>query len=244
MEERKKTVFITGGSGGIGAALTEAFSQAGWEVCFTYLSSGERAAELSARTGALAIKADARDPEEVRNAVAQGRTWFGVPAFDACVCAAGVAHLGLLQDMTPADVDRVIDIDLKGSIYAARECSLRMIEAGRGSIVLISSIWGSRPASGEAVYAAAQAGIEGFTRSLAEELRPSGVRVNAIAPGVIDTAMNARLGSDAMEDLACRAALGRIGSPEETARAALFLAGEESRGITGQILGVDGGFSL
>ncbi|MBQ1484276.1 MAG: SDR family oxidoreductase [Eubacterium sp.] len=244
MEDQRKTVFITGGSGGIGAALTEVFSDEGWDVCFTYLDSAEKAQELAAKTGALAIRCDVRDPIAVAEAVRQGRTWFGVRAFDACVCAAGVAHLGLLSDMAGEDVDRVIDINLKGAIHAAREVSLRMREEGRGSIVLISSIWGSRPASGEAVYAASKAGIEGFARSLAAELGPSGVRVNALAPGVIDTRMNASLGEEALADLAGRTALGRIGTPEEAARAALFLAGEGSRGISGQIIGADGGFSL
>lgn len=224
--------------------MTEAFSRAGWGVCFTYLNSAEAASEIAGRTGALAIKADVSRPEDIANAVRQGRIWFGVPAFDACVLAAGVAHLGLVSDMTHEDIDRVIDVDLKGAIYAAREVSVRMREEGRGSIILVSSIWGSRPASGEAVYAAAKAGIEGFTVSFAAELAPSGVRVNAIAPGVIDTAMNAHLDEKAMEDLAARAALGRIGRPDEVAKAALFLAGEDSRGITGQIIGVDGGFSL
>lgn len=240
----KKSVFITGGSRGIGAACVRKFSASGYMTAFTYRSDSNAANRLAEETGALALKADSSVRDEVFDAVKQARTYFGLAAFDVLISNAGIAISCLITDMDESSVDELIGVNLKGAIFASQAVLPSMISEKCGSIILISSIWGKRAASCESVYAASKAGIIGFARSLAAEVGPSGIRVNVIGPGVIDTDMNSCYSSEEMDALKADTPLQRIGSPDDVADAAFFLAGEQSSFITGQVIGVDGGFAV
>ena len=163
-------------------------------------------------------------------------------AADLLVNNAGVALFGLLQDCSDADFDRVVGVNLKGVFNCCKRALPAMIAAKRGAIVNISSMWGSVGASCEAVYSASKAGVIGLTKALAKEVGPSGITVNCVAPGVIDTPMNAMLSPEAKAELAAQTPLGRLGTPSDVADAVAFLA--EASFVTGQTLGVDGGFIL
>ena len=160
------------------------------------------------------------------------------------VCNAGISASGLITDMSDEDVDNLIGINLVGTINVSRKAVAHMVEAKKGSIVMISSMWGQRAASCESVYAATKAGIIGFARSLAAELGPSGIRVNVVSPGVIATDMNSEYSEADISALAEETPLGRIGLPEEVAEAVYYLASDKASFINGQVLGVDGGFAV
>lgn len=235
-----RTALITGGSRGIGAQCVRAFAQAGYRVAFFYLSSEEKARALGKETGAYAIRCDVRDPAQVRAACGQALELLR--HIDALVNNAGVAQQKLLCDITDEDWRTMLDTHLSGAFYVTREVLSGMISQRDGRIVNISSIWGQVGASCEAHYSAAKAGLIGLTRALAKEAGPSGVTVNCLCPGVIETDM---LSSFTPEDLAAlreETPLGRLGTPEDVARAALWLCGGEASFITGQVLGVGGGF--
>lgn len=240
----RKSVFITGGSRGIGAACVELFSKNGFAVAFAYGNDDRAAQKLAAKTSALAIKADVSDAKQIEKAFDQARTYFGTPSFDIVVCNAGISASGLITDMSDEEVDNLIGINLVGTINVSRKAALHMVEAKKGSIVMISSMWGLRAASCESVYAATKAGIIGFARSLAAELGPSGIRVNVVSPGVIATDMNSEYSEADMSALAEETPLGRIGRPEEVAEAVYYLASDKASFINGQVLGVDGGFAV
>lgn len=239
-----KTVFVTGGSRGIGAAVVRRFTAEGWQAAFCYNNNQIAADRVSGETGALAMQADVSDGRRLSSCMKQARIYFGARSFDALVCCAGISVVGQIGDMTQDQIDRVIDVDLKGTINAVRAALPAMIAAGSGSIVMMSSMWGTRAASCESVYSAAKAGVIGFCRSIAAEAGPSGVRANVVAPGVINTDMNRVFSRDTLETLAERTPLDRIGLAEEVAEAVLFLADSRSSFVTGQVLGVDGGFSI
>ena len=240
----RKSVFITGGSRGIGAACVELFSKNGFSVAFAYGSDDKAAQKLAAKTSALAIKADVSDTKQIEKTFDQARTYFGIPSFDVVVCNAGISASGLITDMSDEDVDNLIGINLVGTINVSRKAVEHMVEAKKGSIVMISSMWGQRAASCESVYAATKAGIIGFARSLAAELGPSGIRVNVVSPGVIATDMNSEYSEADISALAEETPLGRIGLPEEVAEAVYYLASDKASFINGQVLGVDGGFAV
>ena len=232
-------VFITGGSRGIGAAAVRSFTAQGWHTGFLYHNADKAASDLAAQTGAAACKGDVADPQQVQAAI---RDFTKDGPLDALVCCAGISHWGLISQITPEDWQRLFAVNVDGVFYAVRAALPGMLQAQRGSIVTLSSMWGQRGASCEAAYSATKGAVIALSKALAQELGPSGIRVNCVAPGVIDTAMNAHLGQDIMTDLADRAALGRIGTPEETAQAIYWLASDQARFVTGQVLGVDGGF--
>ena len=240
----RKSVFITGGSKGIGAACVELFSKNGFAVAFVYGEDNKAAQKLAAKTSALAIKADVSDVEQIEKAFDQARTYFGIRSFDVVVCNAGISASGLITDMNEDVVDLLIGINLVGTINVSRKAVSYMVEEKKGNIVMISSMWGQRAASCESIYAATKAGIIGFARSLAAELGPSGIRVNVVSPGVIATDMNREYSDEDMSALADETPLGRIGLPDEVAEAVYYLASDKASFINGQVLGVDGGFAV
>jgi 3-oxoacyl-[acyl-carrier protein] reductase len=227
-------VLITGGSRGIGAATVRAFSRAGYAVSFFYLNSGEAAAALAAETGARAIRCDAADTEAVAKAVE------ALPPVDVLVNNAGISHVGLISQISPEQWDRLFAVNVKSIYNTVRAVLPAMLAKQAGAIVNLSSMWGQAGASCEAAYSATKGAVIALTQALARELGPSGIRVNAVSPGVIDTEMNARLSPADRQALADETPLGRIGRPEEVAEAILYLAGAEF--VTGQNLPVNGGF--
>ena len=236
-----KTVYITGASGGIGSALAERFRAAGCSVALFW--HNDPAAEKLAETlgaGAAAFRCDVADFASVDAAFAQAEKELG--GADILINNAGVALTGLLQDCTDADFDSIVGVDLKGVFNCCKRALPAMIAAKNGAIINISSMWGVVGASCEAVYSAAKAGVIGLTKALAKEVGPSGITVNCVAPGVIDTKMNARLSPSAKAELAAETPLGRLGTPSEVAEAAAYLG--DAAFVTGQTLCVDGGFTL
>lgn len=242
-----KTVLITGASRGIGAACARLFAHNGWVVAVNYCASRERAQqvckEIRAAGGiALPIQADVADAAQVAAMVQQAEQELG--HLDALINNAGIAWEGLLTDMQEAQWDRVMAVNLKGVYHCCRAVLPGMVRRHSGRIVNISSMWGQVGASCEVAYSASKAGVIGLTRALAKEVGPSGITVNAIAPGVIDTEMNACYDEETMEALKEETPLMRLGSGEDVAKAALFLSDSGSDFITGQVLGVSGGFVI
>ena len=216
-----QTVLITGGSRGIGAACVRTFAENGWNTAFTYSKSREAADRLAGETGALALLADQQDTAAVELAVAEGKARFGT--IDAVVCNAGIAEQKLFQNITDADWMRMLDVNLMGTVRTIRAVLPEMLHNHKGSIVTVSSMWGECGASCESHYSASKAAIIGLSKSLAQELGPSNIRVNCIAPGVIDTDMNAMHSADTMQELADQTPLGRVGAAAEVADSILYL---------------------
>ena len=235
-----QTALITGGSRGIGAAIVRALSERGWRVAFCYRSSDAAAQQLSAETGAIPIRCDVTDSAQVREMVRTALRQLS--HIDLLVNNAGVAWQGLLTDMTDGDWRTVLDTSLTAAFFACRESIHGMVSQGSGRIINISSIWGRVGASCEAAYSAAKAGLIGLTKALAKELGPSGITVNCLCPGVIRTDMLSCYTEDDLSALAEETPLCRLGTPEEVAAAVCWLADEKAGFITGQVIGVDGGF--
>ena len=237
-----KKVLITGGSGGIGAGLVRAFCANGDNVVFTYRTNLEAAQKLAMETDATALCADLADSENVRFIVKSARDIMG--GIDVLVHAAGISRIGLFDLTTDEDWSALLSANLSSTFYICREVSKVMLSTHTGSMVLIGSMWGKVGASCEVAYSATKAGVRGLTMALAKELGPSGIRVNCIEPGVIDTPMNACFDAETRAALAEETPLGRIGTPADVAAAALFLASDGASFITGQCIGVDGGFAI
>lgn len=237
-----KKVLITGGSGGIGAGLVRAFCQNGDEVVFTYHKNLEVAKRLATQTGATALCVDTGKSEDVRFIVQSAKDIMG--GIDVLVYAAGTACIKLFDTTTDEDWDTLVRNNLSGAFYTCREVSKIMLGAHAGRIILIGSMWGKVGASCEVAYSATKAGVRGMTMALAKELGPSGITVNCIEPGVIDTPMNACFDADTRQALAEDTPVGRLGTPEDVAALALFLASDAASFVTGQCIGVDGGFAI
>lgn len=234
-------VFVTGGARGIGAAIVTMFAQAGYRVSFSYLRSHEKAATLAAETGALAICADGCDERAVADAVARAKEENG--PVDALVNCAGISSFELFQDVTTEQWDKTINTNLRAAFFYIRALLPDMIAAGEGVIINISSVWGMVGSSCEVLYSTTKAALIGMTKALAKEVAPSGIRVNCIAPGVIDTDMNAVLDGATLAALAEETPLGRIGTPEDVARLALYLVRDDTF-LVGQVLSPNGGFVI
>lgn len=241
-------VLITGASRGIGAATARLFAQEGWNVAVHYNASRAAAEQLAAELSGLGVRAvpiqaDVADPEQAERLVREAEGALG--PLDAVICNAGVAlPQQLLTDTTADQWRRLMSVDLDGMFHTLRAAIPGMVRQKRGSIVTVSSMWGITGGSCETPYSAAKAGVIGLTRALAKELGPSGIRVNCVAPGVIDTAMNGHLTPKDLAALGEETPLCRIGQPVEVAQAIYFLASERASFITGQVLRVDGGMVI
>ena len=237
-----RSVLITGGSRGIGAAIVRRFAENGDRGFFLYRSDVAAAEALASETGATAIKADVTDAEAVTAAVDSCLRESG--SIDVLVNNAGISQIKLFDTVTDEEWRSVLDTNLTGAFNVTREVARGMLRRHSGRIINIGSMWGKTGASCEVAYSASKAGLRGFTMALAKELGPSGITVNCVEPGVIATEMNSLLGAQTLAELAEETPLGRVGMPEDVAGAVFFLASEEASFITGQMLGVDGGFAV
>lgn len=240
-----RTVLITGASGGIGLATARLFAQKGYNVAVHYNSGEEKAKEICSalrQEGFVAepFCADVGDSAQVKAMFRSVEERLGF--VDVLVCNAGIAQQKLFTDITDEEFRRMFSVNVDGVFYCCREAIPHMVHEKSGRIINISSIWGVRGASCEVHYSASKAAVIGLTKALAKELGPSGITVNCIAPGVIDTPMNACFDDTVMEELREETPLCRIGTPEDVAKAVWFFASEDADFITGQVLCADGGF--
>ena len=240
-----RTVLVTGASRGIGAAIARKFGKLGYRVCVNYNNSADEAAKVVdalKQIGSLAkaYKADVSNSLEVKKMFEEIEKDFG--GVDILINNAGVSLEKMLCDTTDEYFDYLMDINLKGVFNCTRQAQGYMVRNHRGAIVNISSIWGEVGASCETVYSASKAGIIGFTKALAKELAPSGITVNCLSPGAVDTDMNSFLSDDEKSALIDEIPLSRFATPSEIASAVVFLC--EHPYITGQNLSVNGGFVI
>ena len=243
----KNCVVVTGGSRGIGAAISSLFAVNGFNVIVNYNRSEKDAKKLCDTLlgqgfSAIPFKADISKPIEAERLVKFAVEKFG--NIDVLINNAGISQQKLLTDITDVDWNKMISTNVSGAFYCSRAAAKYMINKKNGSIINISSMWGISGASCEVHYSAAKAGLIGFTKALAKELGPSNIRVNCVAPGLIDTDMNNTLSDDDKAALINETPLCRIGTVSDVAKACFFLASDDASFITGQVLGVDGGFIL
>lgn len=235
-------VIITGGSRGIGRATVELFTKNGHQVVFFYKTNQALADELCRLTGATAIKCDVKNSEDAATAITKAEDFLG--GIDVLVNNAGISEFCFFDSITDEQWKNMIDTNLSGAFYVTREAVKHMISKKKGAVVNVGSMWGKVGASCEVHYSASKAGLRGMTMALAKELGPSGITVNCVEPGVIDTDMNAHLGKDDIEALCESTPIGRLGTPEEVAKLILFLCSPDASFITGQTIGIDGGFAI
>lgn len=231
-------VVVTGGTGAIGSAIAAEYAKTD-DVIITYNTREDVAQKLASELRCTAVRMDVSDRASVDAACKDILERFG--HVDVLVNNAGISHIGLFTDMSQAEWDRMLGVNLTGCFNVTQALVRSMISRRSGAIINISSVWGVHGASCEVAYSAAKAGMIGMTRALAKELGASGITVNCIAPGVIDSPMNSsHLSEDELQELADSTPLMRLGRAEEVAAAVRAVA--ENRFITGQVLGVDGGF--
>lgn len=230
------TTVITGGSRGIGAAAVELFAAKGHRVFFLYEKEHEAAKAVAQHTGAEAICCDVADENAVKDAFSR------IGGVDLLVNNAGICYYGLMSQMTGAQWNRIFDVNVKGIFHCVNAAMPSFLEKHRGCIINVSSMWGRTGASCEAAYSASKGAVIALTKALAKELGPSGIRVNAVAPGVILTDMCANVSPEILEELAQESPVGRNGTPMDVARAMEYLA--EADFVTGHILNVDGGYVI
>ena len=230
------TVLITGGSRGIGAAAVELFSQRGDRVFFLYEKEHEAARQISQTTGATAICCDVADGAAVAEAFAK------IGDVDILICNAGTVHYGLMSMMTEDQWDRIFAVNVKGIYHCVNASMPGFLKKQKGCVITVSSMWGQVGASCEAAYSATKGAVIALTKALAKELGPSGVRVNCVAPGVIQTDMCANVDPEVLAQMAEDAPVGRNGTPQDVAKAFAYLADAEF--ITGHVLSVNGGYVI
>jgi len=241
-----KTVLITGASRGIGRETARLFGEKGWRVAVNYNKSKAKAESLceeirSYGGTAEAFCADVSDEAQTEKMIDEILARFGT--IDVLVNNAGIAlKQGLFTDFSAEDARMIFDTNVFGMMNCSRNVIPHMVHRKSGKIVNVSSIWGICGASCEVIYSSAKAAVIGFSKALAKELAPSGICVNCVAPGMIDTDMNGHLSNEDVDDLCTEIPLGRIGKAEEVAESIFFLAAESSSYITGQIITVDGGW--
>ena len=230
------TVVITGGSRGIGAAAVTLFAARGHRVFFLYEKNHAAAQAVAKDTGATAICCDVADQHAVKDA------FRAIGDVDILICNAGIMHFGLMSMMEEGAWDRLFNVNVKGIYHCVNAAMAGFLKKQAGSIITVSSMWGQVGASCEAAYSATKGAIIALTKALAKELGPSGIRVNCVAPGVILTDMCANVDPEVLADMASESPVGRNGTPEDVAKAMLYLA--EADFVTGQILPVNGGFIM
>jgi len=240
-----KVALITGSSRGIGRAEALRLARDGYAVCVNYIRRADKAAEVldilkSEGLPAIAVQADVADRDAVAAMVRRTEETFGPVTL--LVNNAGIAEQHQFQDITPEYWKRIFDVNLGGAFNTIQAVLPHMLHEHAGCIVNTASIWGLHGASCEAAYSSTKHAVVGLTKSLAAELGPTHIRVNAVAPGVVDTDMVQVLGSETLDSLARTTPLARLGRPEDIADAVSFLASDRASFITGQILACDGGF--
>lgn len=239
-----KYALITGASGGIGAATARAFAQAGYGVALHGHQNKEKLHALAQELSALSVPvlevyADLSDPKLAKEMVDNVLEIFC--QLDILVCCSGLSHAGLISDIDQENWRRLFGVNVDGMHFCCQAVLPHMIHRKEGCIITVSSMWGQVGASCEVAYSATKGAIIAYTKALAQEVGPSNIRVNCISPGVIDTEMNAHLSPEDMAALADETPLGRIGTPQECAACALFLASDGASFVTGQVLAPNGG---
>ncbi len=230
------TVVITGGSRGIGAEAVRQFAARGDQVFFLYEKEHGKAKAVAEATGATAICCDVADSSAVKAAFAQ------IPDVDILICNAGICHTGLLSQIAESEWDRLFAVNVKGIYNCVNGALPYFLNKQSGCIITVSSMWGQVGASCEAAYSATKGAVIALSKALAQELGPAGIRVNCVAPGVIETDMCANVSAETMAELKDQTPVGRNGTPADVAQAMVYLANAEF--VTGQVLPVNGGFII
>ena len=229
-------VVITGGSRGIGAAAVRLFAARGDRVWFLYEKEHTAAEAVAKATGATAICCDVANGEAVKAA------FKAVGSVDVLICNAGICHYGPINTVSEADWDRLFDVNVKGIYHCVNAALPAFLQKQKGCIITVSSMWGQVGASCEAAYSATKGAVIALTKALAQELGPSGITVSCVSPGVILTDMCASVEPEILDQMAGETPIGRNGTPEDVAKAFLYLA--ENDFVTGQVLPVNGGYVL
>lgn len=236
-----KVAIVSGGSRGIGASIVETLASSGFNVVLNYRFSADKANDIASKfSNVVTFQADVSDYAQVKSLVDFTISKFG--RIDLLVNNAGIDFINTLSDTSDSDFDKVLKNNLYSAFYLSKEVSPYMINAKSGLIINISSIWGIVGASCEMAYSVSKAGLDAMTKSLAKELGPSNIRVNSVAPGIIDTDMNSFLSKEELSEIVNDIPLERIGLPSDVADTVLFL--EKNSYITGQVIQVTGGWNL